>query len=104
MPGEIVTVNVTKRADPSDRLGTQYQSAAASDATLAELRAILVDDGCMEAADKFFVDGRALGKSMENTMKWSAAAKVCAMVCFNGRTSQLTLLSCRTRRLSSSAL
>ena len=77
MSDSLVAVNITKRVDASDRLGTQYTSYIAGDATLADLRVVLLDDEVMDGNDKFFVNNRALGKSSEAKIKWADALKVC---------------------------
>lgn len=76
---DTVAVNITKRSGPADRIGTKHTVYVAEDGTLADLRVVLTDDEVTSASDKFYVDGRALGKSSEAKTKWKSALKVSAM-------------------------
>ena len=84
--GELIEVKVTKRRSLLDTLGTQYTSYASDDATLVDLRRVLEDDGIMASDERFYVDGRALGKSAEARLYWRAILAVSyASLCNNRR-------------------
>ena len=76
MSDNFVPVNVTKRFNPTDRLGTQHVTFAPQDGTLADLRLVLAEDNFMADSDSFLVNDRTVGKSSEKRMKWSTAVKV----------------------------
>ena len=71
-----IPVNIVKRIGPADRIGTKFTVYVAPDGSLAELRTVLVEDEVADPGDKFYVEGRALGKSSEANVKWTAALKV----------------------------
>lgn len=89
----VVEVNITRFSGTADKLGTRYTICAPQDATLAALRTICADDQVMDAADKFSVGGRLMGKSMEERTQWYTSTVVRVFAC---RLSRCVNDLCRT--------
>ena len=59
--------------------GTKTRTFAPSNASLADLRKILVEDAIIKPHVKFHVDGIIIGATAELHMKWTEVIRVCTL-------------------------
>lgn len=64
-----VLITVLRRANLADT-GSRHLSCIQADATLADVRAVLLADDIMKEGDRFYLGNAAIGKSVEATRKF----------------------------------
>lgn len=74
---QFVALNVVRKSGPGDcGPGIRARSSAPLEGSLFDLRQILVEDEVIHEDDKFYVDGRAIGRTAEAHIKWTDILRV----------------------------
>lgn len=84
MTTAFVALNVVRKSGPGDcSTGIKARSSAPLEGSLSDLRKILIQDEVIHETDKFYVDGRAIGKTAEAHTKWTDLLRVCISSCIS---------------------